>query len=164
MLSLYWQEAVVYTCQYSYSHFVLCPAPISDSFFNMPANHWHRKIPWLRARSWWSHHLVFWMTFVNLTMFHKQITFPGDFPGTQPLSTPSFQSQGLSSLDWQCLCISYVSECFLSKPFSEMSHPTLKFPQSANEPLKTTEKSYQFEYAKVLRAEPLPQSSIFVNL
>jgi hypothetical protein len=29
--------------------------------------------------------------------------------------------------------------------------------QSANEPLKTTEKSHQFEYAEVLGAEPWPQ-------
>ena len=48
----------------------------------------------------------------------------------------------------------YLTECFFSKPLSEMSHPTLKFLQSANEPLKTTEKSYQFEYAEVLLAEP----------
>jgi hypothetical protein len=58
----------------------------------------------------------------------------------------------------------YITEFFLSKPLSEMSHPTLKFLQSANEPLKTNKKSHQFEYAEVLGAEPWPQTSIFVNL
>lgn len=48
-------------------------APYTDCSCNIPTNEGHRKITWLRARSWWSYPVMFLMTFVNLTVLHKAL-------------------------------------------------------------------------------------------